>query len=156
LRRDLIASLRAGGPSPFRLAFGLASAAAGAFAVLLILFVLDPAVPARIHASFLGQSGAGMEIGSATARGTTDFQDVALDYILEQRGASSQKDQMFLESWFGQQDRPVQVKSMEDERFLAIRQFKLTSGERVIVLTELGKEEPTRTASSVAVAAQTF
>ena len=54
LRRDLRRSMQTASAPSWKVAFALSSLAAAAFAVLLTVFVLDPQVPARLHASVMG------------------------------------------------------------------------------------------------------
>lgn len=139
LRRDLRRSMRASGTRSWKVAFGLSSAAAGALAVLLAVFVLDPDVPARLHASVAG--GVASPAGAVPLAGTDSIPSKPdLQLLLDQVNASARVDRAFLETWYEDRARPVQVKAVEDEKILAIRQFELSSGERVIVLTELGTQ----------------
>jgi hypothetical protein len=151
LRRELIASMEAGTTPRFRLAFSLASAAAGIFAALLVLFVVKPGFPAQIHDLLLGGAGP-----AATAEQPAGRRDQARPHALAGTDAGAQVDQAFVESWYQQRARPVQVKSMQDERFLAIRQFELSSGERVVVFTELGNPGASRSARTLPAAIRTF
>jgi hypothetical protein len=151
LRRELIASMEAGRTPRFRLAFSLASAAAGVFAALLILFVAQPAFPAQIHDLLLGGTETGAPAGQPAEGG-----DQAPPYLLAGREAGARVDRAFVENWYQQRARPVQVKSMQDERFLAIRQFELSSGDRVVVFTELGSPDASRSARTLPAAIRTF
>ena len=49
---------------------------------------------------------------------------------------------MFVEQWYRRQSRPVEVKAVGDEKILALRQFELADGKRVVVLTEIGDRVP--------------
>ena len=40
-------------------------------------------------------------------------------------------------AWVEGQAAPARVKRLDDERFFALRRFELTSGERIVVLTEI-------------------
>jgi hypothetical protein len=149
LRRDLKAAERRAGSPGWKLAFAASSASAAAFAFLLLLFVLDPSVPSRLHASVLGSSPRTLDAAGGGRLDTTDLQDVSLRYFLDRTDASAKVDREFLERWYSDRARPVSVKSVEDEKILAIRQFQLTSGERVVVLTEIGSEGQQRDIQSV-------
>jgi hypothetical protein len=149
LRRDLQAAQRRSGSPGWKLAFAAASASAATFAFLLLLFVLDPSVPSRLHASVLGDEPRPVDSTAGTEHGSIDLQNVSLGYFLDQTNASAQVDQEYLQRWYSDRARPIGVKSVEDEKILAIRQFELTNGERVVVLTELGSEGPQRNVQSV-------
>ncbi len=148
LRRDLQASMSQAGASRWRLAFGAASATAATFAFLLLIFVLDPAVPARLHASVAG--------GVPPQTTTTEATNLGLQYFLDQANASARVDEEFLKRWYADRARPVSVKSVEDEKIIAIRQFVLTNGERVVVLTEIGSEGQQKDVQSLTASNRTF
>ncbi len=153
LRRDLQASMSQAGAPRWRLAFAAASATAAIFAFLLLIFVLDPAVPARLHASVVG----GVPPQTiATEAPATDLQNLGLRYFLDQANASVQVDEEFLQRWYADRARPVSVKSVEDEKIIAIRQFVLTNGERVVVLTEIGSEGQQKDVQSLTASNRTF
>lgn len=152
LRRDLQASMSRAGAPRWRLAFAAASTTAAAFAFLLLIFVLDPAVPARLHASVVG----GAPQTTATEAPATDLQNLGLQYFLDQANATVQVDEEFLERWYADRARPVSVKSVEDEKIIAIRQFVLTNGERVVVLTEIGSEGQQKDVQSLTASNRNF
>ncbi len=143
---------QAGAPR-WRLAFAAASATAATFAFLLLIFVLDPAVPARLHASVAG--GVPPQT-AATEAPATDLQNIGLQYFLDQANASVQVDEEFLQRWYADRARPVSVKSVEDEKIIAIRQFVLTNGERVVVLTEIGSEGQQKDVQSLTASNRNF
>lgn len=137
----------------WKLAFAAASVTAATFAFLLLIFVLDPAVPARLHASVAG--GAPPQT-TATEAPATDLQNIGLQYFLDQANASVQVDEEFLQRWYADRARPVSVKSVEDEKIIAIRQFVLTNGERVVVLTEIGSEGQQKDVQSLTASNRNF
>ncbi len=153
LRHDLQASMSRAGAPRWRLAFAAASATAAAFAFLLLIFVLDPAVPARLHASVAGGAPPQTTVTEAPA---TDLQNLGLQYFLDQANASVQVDEEFLQRWYADRARPVSVKSVEDEKIIAIRQFVLTNGERVVVLTEIGSEGQQKDVQSLTASNRNF
>ncbi len=148
LRRDLRASMSRAGAPRWRLAFAAASATAATFAFLLLIFILDPAVPARLHASVAG--------GVPPQTTTTEATNLGLQYFLDQANASVQVDKEFLQRWYADRARPVSVKSVEDEKIIAIRQFVLTNGERVVVLTEIGSEGQQKDVQSLTASNRNF
>ncbi len=148
LRRDLQASMSRAGAPRWRLAFAAASATAATFAFLLLIFILDPAVPARLHASVAG--------GVPPQTTTTEATNLGLQYFLDQANASVQVDKEFLQRWYADRARPVSVKSVEDEKIIAIRQFVLTNGERVVVLTEIGSEGQQKDVQSLTASNRNF
>jgi hypothetical protein len=85
----------------------------------------------------------------ATRPAATDQDDevqrAILRQFLEQSDGGVRRDQAFLETWYSSQARPARVKTVRNERFLAIRQFELANGERVAVLTDLGTGAQSRT-----------
>jgi len=126
-------------------------AAAVLFAALSAIFVIAPGIPTRLHAAFLHDDVGGAPIApSGEAR-----QAILLD-VLERSEASAQRDRAFLDSMYAQQARPVRVKAIEGERILAIRQFELSNGERVAVLTNLGPAGAERSVQGAAAAVRTF
>ncbi len=156
LRRDLQASMSPGGAPRWRLAFAAASVTAATFAFLLLIFVLDPAVPARLHASVVGGVPSQTTVTESTETPATDLQNLGLQYFLDQANASVQVDKEFLQRWYADRARPVSVKSVEDEKIIAIRQFVLTNGERVVVLTEIGSEGQQKDVQSLTASNRNF
>jgi hypothetical protein len=140
LRRELMGRAHA---SRWRLAFAAASFAAATLACLIVIFILEPAVPARLHASVVGGEAPPSPVPAR------DLHEVGLQYFLDQANASAQVDREFVQRWYADRARPVGVKAVEDEKLLAIRQFRLTSGERVVVLTEIGSDDAQRDARSI-------
>ena len=157
LRRDLQASMSRARAPRWRLAFGTASATAAAFALLLVIFVLDPAVPARLHASVTGGTPPQQANTAGTSEAAaTDLQNIGLQYFLDQANASAQVDQDYLKRWYADRARPVSVKSVEGEKLLSIRQFQLTNGERVVVITEIGSEGQQKDVQSLTASNRNF
>jgi hypothetical protein len=154
LRRDLLASMSRAHAPRWRLAFGAASLTAATFAFLLVIFILDPAVPARLHASVAGE--APPQQANTTGTVASDLQNIGLQYFLDQANASVQVDQEYLQRWYADRARPVSVKSVEAEKLLAIRQFELTSGERVVVMTEIGSDGQQKDVQSLTASNRNF
>jgi len=109
---------------PFAL---LAASAAVLLAVALGWFVVQPAVPERIHATFAGAPA-------------PEWNDDELQEMLTRAAMPAEDDRAFVDNWTAKQPRPVGVRSMEVERLFSVRQFELTDGKRMLVFTELGKE----------------
>jgi len=146
---------RAGAPG-WRLAFAAASATTVTFAFLLLIFVLDPAVPARLHASVVGSAPPQTLASEALGAPKQDLQKLGLQYFLDQANASIQVDEAFLQRWYADRARPISVKSVEGEKILAIRQFVLTNGERVVVITEIGPDGQQKDVQSLAASNRNF
>jgi hypothetical protein len=156
LRRELQASLNRTGAPRWKLAFGAASATAATFAFLLVIFILDPAVPARLHASVVGGVPPQVNTTETMEPAASDLQNIGLQYFLDQANASAQVDQEYLQRWYADRARPVSVKSVEGEKLLSIRQFQLTNGERVVVLTEIGSEGQQKNVQSLTASNHNF
>ena len=122
-------------------ALAFTASTAVVFALLLLTCVINPSVPARLHAMLTGGE-------------TTDSPDaIPMQELLRRSNAGVERDHAFIEEWSAQQARPVRVRSMEAEKIYAVRQFELTDGKRMLVFTELGNEQAdptvTRADSSV-------
>ena len=126
LRRDLLGELEARRARRTRLAlFGLSTAAA-TLAVVCALFVLRPAWPQSLHAVLFHDATASAEPA-----------DADLQRVLDGSGASAGADRKWIEGLYANQAIPARVKALDGERIFALRRFELTSGERVVVLTEI-------------------
>ena len=105
------------------------TASAVLLAATLGVFVLRPSVPATLHAAMFHDAGPQGGAG-----------DAPLQRILKSAAASADDDQAWIEAWYAGTPDPAQVRTMEEERFFALRRFELTSGKRIIVFTEVGGE----------------
>jgi len=132
LRGDLLNTRPAPpGRSP-GLALGVAFSTAALLALVLVVFVLSPSVPARVHAALIDDDNLQPDTR------------IPIQEFLRTTNASAELDLAFIEDWSARQARPVQVRSMEAEKIYAVRQFELTNGKRMIVFTELGPEPAER------------
>ena len=118
LRHELLAELHARETRRPRGALLGLSAAAALFAVACVTFVLRPAVAQRLHSALFHDD----VVAEQPA-------DDAFARILTGAGADL--------AWVEGQAAPARVKRLDDERFFALRRFELTSGERIVVLTEI-------------------
>lgn len=159
LRRDLLAAMEARPARGLKLAVSFASTAAAVFAFLLVAFVVEPDLPARLHASLLGGTPRVETEPAGTGAVPTMVADLDLSvlaHLLEEKGAGARQDRAFLESWYAQRSRPTQVKALAGERLLALRQFELANGERVAVLTEVGAPRNIRQVQALPASNRTF
>lgn len=130
-----------------RLALGLTGSAAAILGLLVISFVVAPELPARLHQAMGGDGTVGAGVPAS---------ETPLRELLERSDASIQRDRAFLEVLYQQGSEPVQVVEIQGERFLAIRQFELSNGEKVAVLTDLGAPSRPRQVQDVTKIARTF
>lgn len=169
LRHDLLASMSSVRERRLRQALVVAGTAATVFGALLIAFIIAPGIPDRLHAALLhpgemaGPARAAQappaRIPAAPASGqpmAASLHAATLRRLLETSSASAQRDRTFLESWYEEQARPVRVEAVEGEHLVAIRQFTLSNGESVAVLTDLGALDASRQAHSIQTASRTF
>jgi hypothetical protein len=154
LRRDLLRRMHRQSPPGMRLALGLTGSAAAILGLLVISFVVAPELPARLHRAMGGDGTAQAPPGAAAAGMSSG--ETPLRELLERSDASIQRDRAFLEVLYQQGSEPVKVKEIQGERFLAIRQFELSNGEKVAVLTDLGAPSRPRQVQDVAKIARTF
>ncbi len=80
----------------------------------------------------------------------------SLDDLLERADASAQRDRDYLELFYEQQSSALSVRKVQAERFFTIRQFELSNGEKVAVLTDLGAPGRPRQVQDVTTVARTF
>ena len=140
LRRDLLTEIERRRAWRGRLAVGGLSAMAVGLAAALALFVLRPALPAQVHAALFHDPDA----GAVAAHGDP------LPQLLAEAGGSARADRAWLDQWYAGQAEPVRVKSVEAEKLFAVRRFQLTSGERVLVFTEVGDNPGVESATAMA------
>jgi hypothetical protein len=126
--------------------FTFASAIAGVLVVVLGLFVLQPQIPTRLHAVI---SGAAPDIEqqpmpalpqSTSSPRSTQALPQQLEALFRTSSATAEIDRSVVEDWYRRQALPVGVGKLEEESIFAVRQFQLTNGERIVVLSELGQQ----------------
>ena len=125
LRHELSRELQLRQGRRIRHALIATTAAAAVLTALLAVFVLRPSVPATLHASMFRDPG---------------LQEGLSGPQLQQLLASADEDQAWVEAWYAGSPDSAKVLSMEEERFFALRRFQLTSGQRIIVFTEVGEQ----------------
>jgi hypothetical protein len=111
-----------------RLALGLTGSLAAAFAVIVVLFVAVPGVPADIHAALVDQPA-------------SEANEASIARLLTEAVTPVEADRAFVDTWSARQEQPVAVRSIENERVFSVRQFELTDGKRMLVFTQLGDEQ---------------
>lgn len=104
-------------------------------AILLALAILRPALPARAHDVLFN---AGVAAQTEIVRAPVQTPDLG-DY-LTRTGAPALATSGWSEQLVTGSLEPSQVKAMEEERFFAVRRYKLNDGRRVVLFTEVGGE----------------
>ena len=154
LRRELLAAAQPAAGRGLMAALATTGAVAVILAGLLVSFVISPDLPRRINSAWLQDDSTlppsvAMVPAAAPAADTEDeVQQAILRRFIQQGDGAVRRDQDFLETWYSSQARPARVKTVRNERFLAIRQFELANGERVAVLTDLGNAQQVRTGTA--------
>jgi hypothetical protein len=133
LRRELLRAAPERTSSRMRLALGVAASLAVGFAVIAVLFVAVPGIPADIHAALVDRSASAAN-------------EASIARLLAQAVPPVEADRAFVDTWTARQERPVAVRSIEGERVFSVRQFELTDGNRMLVFTQLGQEQTQPTA----------
>jgi hypothetical protein len=115
----------------------------GAVAILgavLALFVLRPSVPGNLNAALFhdpAEPDAGLTL--------VENPPMEVQRLLTEATDSARSDREWLDRWYEGQLDASRVKSMEEERFFAVRRFELTTGKRIVIFSEIGgdpSEEP--------------
>lgn len=140
-----------------RCALGGLAAAGAALTALLVLFVLRPSVPERLHSYLVGSPATqAREIAGPDGAGETshpaDIRPEELRQLLVRAGSTATADRKWLDGLYEGQMDSSRVKSLEEERLFALRRFQLTSGRTIVVLTEIGGDllqEPTAELSTM-------
>jgi hypothetical protein len=86
--------------------------------VALLTFVAAPDLPVSLHAR-LG--------GSPSATNVLADGEISVD-----------NDREFIEAYYARQGSSVRIRSVDNERLVAVREFTLSDGQRMVVYTELG------------------
>jgi hypothetical protein len=151
LRRELLAAMQPAPARGLKAALAATATAVVVLAGMLVSFVISPDLPRRINSVWLQddststRSVAMVPAASPASATEEEVQQAILRRFIEQGDGGARQDQDFLETWYSSQARPARVKTVRNERFLAIRQFELANGERVAVLTDLGTGAQSRT-----------
>ncbi len=70
--------------------------------------------------------------------------DVPAEALFANSEISVDNDREFVEAYYARQGSGVRVQSVEGERLVAIREFTLSDGQRMVVYTELDEGQGTR------------
>jgi hypothetical protein len=104
-------------------------------AALLALAILRPGLPALAHDALFGGSGAAEPAVARIPAGSPGLGPFTTRAAAPARPVAGRSD-----PWLAGSLEPAQIKAMEEERFFAVRRYKLNSGERVVVFKEVGGE----------------
>jgi len=159
LRRDLMQEERRLQERRARRSGRALAAAAIGLACVVAVFVWRPSVPTAIHAYVAGTPPAlaaarGYRAPALPVGGTVPagYRPDDLRPVPASANASASSDWQWLDGWYEGQPQPSRVKALEDERIYAVRQFQLTDGRRIVVLSEIGgdpADEPAPEMSSI-------
>jgi|GEM_PF-3153856 len=139
-------------------AFVLPAALAGLLALVLVGFIVFPGVPARLNLAFGGPgnsspSSPAVDAGRWTEAGpipealeerSRDLPINLDDYMQGEEIVSTDLDRLVVEQWTRKHYPKTQgvTPVLEGEIILALRQFQLANGRRVLVYTELDEQRP--------------
>jgi len=142
LRRDLNRAMSQSPQTGYRLAPGFAGGLAGALAIVLVLFIARPEMPARLNAWISNTQATQTQVAETVGESVpmNALNSPNLHQLLVGGQATPARDEAFIEDWYAKQEQPARVKKIEDEKIYAIRKYQLTSGQRVVVFTELGDD----------------
>ena len=142
-KRELWRELQHVRPAPNRTPWLVAAAAivlAVGLGALATAFVVDPGLPAALHARLGGGGPAPALVAGGLEESELTLAD--LRQALSQSEASADLDEAFIRDWSVRQPQPVDVRGLEAESVYTIRKYELSDGKRVLVFTELGSGNP--------------
>lgn len=84
----------------------------------------------------------------ATGRGASDPVS-GLDTFLAEQQISAASDRAFVEDYYARRGESTTVRSIDDERLVAVREFTMSDGRKMVVYTEVGEGESGRSALPV-------
>lgn len=152
LRRNLLNSHRyLGIPAPYRKAFYISLGLSSVFAVILILFILQPTIPGKLHYALRSDQSARMVTDSRSE----NRQEKAPAYILTKENTnaptpngfgqlhSSDLDEIFVKllSENHLNRTPIKIEPIAPSEFYSINRFRLDDGNDVIVYTQYPGEK---------------
>ncbi len=138
LRRELLSAERS---TPVRPRLTATGAAIFALTAMLVLFVVNPGLPAGLNAMLTGASPdetATLELDALA----NQLDEQKLQALLQDRFAPAEADREFVRAWHEQTfpSEPMRVRSLRNEGIFAVREFLLDNGKQIKVYTQLSGE----------------
>lgn len=122
-------------------------------AVILVIFVLDPALPDRLHYAFnkpdqhlLSDLGPGHNLSAVDQNDGLDNASKFLSHFL----SDSEMDQEFVRHVANQvldSSLPVDARPISGRELYAVQKYRLNNGQEVLMYTEIPKKPLLQTAS---------